>query len=910
MNRLSVRIAFAAIAIALFAGTAVAQTYTRTETNATYSQRTGNGADVPLTDDSYDDGSRYVPLAWSFPFFDRTYRGCWMNTNGRIHFADTVVDDYDNDDLTTPVTEEDHLEAITVFGCDITGHTLATRDTQFRVFYESDRVVFQWTDVAMYESDEYGVRLNFQCHIFPSGEIRLHSGPTSIFLATAVDYSSGIVNFDGTASYPGFNNTLLLQTALPANGTMVTFTPSGFVQADGIVASGTSGFNYNDRVYFQGTTDAVVGAFRLQANGAGDTVTQIDIRHNQPGLGETLTLKLYADSGVLGVFDGDTLIQSQPMNTSTTSFTALTQVLDGTTPVRHYLLAVDVTTIDEDFNTYFYFDLDGGDITTLSQPVWGGYLMGDSDPEEPEYTFLEGPFVEFNVSSALGEGNALTAGGAEVAIASFEVALRHSNVGSVILNSFDGFLQLTTVAIGDIAQVALYRDGGTIGVLDGSDVQIATIANPVSSNLTFSGLAEAMTTGGRDYIVTVMVGGSYVTAAIGEINFQLLTGGENFTPSAAFWDVCEAYIGTTWRVMPNMAVLYLRKTEATAFDVVSGQLPVFQGATNVPVVHFTLQASSGAQTVTGVNLAGDGTQVSAARLYRDNGTTPGRFDAGDTLAGTATTLSATNVTFTALSEAIGTTPVRYIVVMDVAAAASAGSTAYDLPAANVTGSVPVLGSSGTVGGAFTAVSAASTGVNVTVNLVTSSASVSGSDMVLIATCQQQARNGGGTPTELRFEVLNVRGGIAPESLQLITYLEGTGPIGQLDASDFLMTFSDDDFGTGAVARWGDNDTIWVSTTLNFLVFIRVSPEACDFDGNFQVVFRGLQGGSFPALASLPNYRLIGGNLQIASSSGGGKGGGGDDSGCSTGTGSGANWLLLLGAMGVLFVGVRMRRSRA
>lgn len=893
---------------------AYGQSYTRTETAGSYSERSGTGSDAAIwTDDGYDDGCRFVPLPWDFSYFDRTYKACWMNTNGRIHFNDLGPDDYSYNDMTPPVTNGANIETINVYGGDITGLVEWELDGQFTVHYESDRVVFQWRNVSMYESDLNGVRLNFQCHLFPSGEIRYVMGPSSFVIVNDFEeYVSGLVNSDGTEAVAGFGNVLTVQTAPPADGTEVSLVPSGFTQADGVVVGPRWNADYSNKVVYEGATDVVVGQFCLQANGTGDTVTDITVRHDDPGTSDTLTLKLYADAGTLGVVDGaDTLIDSQSMGTSSsTTFTGLTETLDGTTPLRNYILAVDVTAVDEEFDSYFYMDIDDGHVTA-SGDVWGGYFRGDSASgiENPEFLFLEGPFVEYTVSRGEGGTPTIQAGGSEMAVASFEAALRESNAASVELNSFEADLNLNgSIVIGDIAMVNLYRDNGTVGVLDGNDVQIASVANPATSTITFSSLTESMTADGRDYIITIMVGTSFTSLTPADLSVSVMSNNGSFTPSGAFWRSCNNNTTASVNVLPNAAQIFLSPTDATRFEIGADVLPLPQGATDIPVVHFTLQATMGSQTVTGLDFTGDGTELSDARLYLDDGNTPGRVDAGDTLVTGTVALTGTNVTFTGMSETITVTPSRYLLALDISATAATGTNLqYDLTPANVTAAVGVQG--GTAEGSVTAVDMTTDGVDVTVNLVTGNGSVSGSGMKLIATCQQTPRGSGGNPTQLHFTLLNAWGGVGERSLQLVTYLEGNGPVGQLDPSDTLMVFSDSSLTSDAIAYWGGGSIPWVDTTRNFLVFLRLRPDACDFDGRFQVVFRGLQDGTNPAFASEPNYQLIGGTAQITPSSSGGGGGGGDD-GCSTSENSSLSWLLLLGALSTLVVASRLRRSRA
>lgn len=900
-------LALLVLPLCVFAAAASAQTYTRTQSTGSYTERTGAGASLIATDSNYDDGCLFVPLPFAFPFFDRTYRGCWMNTNGRIHFSDLAVEDYDITDINPTVTENDLLEAIAVIGSDLTGSLNALHPQQFKVFYESGRVVFQWTRVTFYDANEQLSWMSFQCHLFPSGEIRMHMGPAAAIINDPQDFVSGIVNADGTQAFAGLVNTLNLTSALPANGTLVSLVPSGYTQSNGVVLSPRHGFNYTPKVAFEGETGVVVGSFRLDANGTGGTVNRIDVHHADPS-GHTMTLRLYRDTGTLGVLDGgDVQLGSMTMTGTVASFTSLTEVLDGTTPTRHYLLAVDVTSIDEDFESYFFMNVTNwGDVWTTGADVWGGYFTGASEPDNFDHVFLEGPKVEFEVSRAVTEMVPVFAGGAERELASFEVRLKHGNGQPVTLNSFEAdLINLVDVVLGDVTAVRLYRDNGTPGVLDGADVQIGAINNPMSPTLVFSALSEAITGSGQDYLITIMIGTSYTSSSVGTIGIIIDSGNTSFAPSNAFWEECDSANSVDLMVMPNTAVIGLKLNEATCH---SNDLPVFQGATNVPLLHFVLQASSGTQTVTGIDFGGNGTIMSAARLYLDHGTSPGRVDAGDTLVATATTLSATNVTFTALSESITTAGSRYLLVGDLLAAASLGGYQYTLNTAGVSGSVSVVSAGNSVVADLAVYNSGSTGVDVTVQLVSPSGTISMNGWQLIARVQQEPRNGGGFPAHIEFELLNAWGGAGTETLEVFAYIEGAGPIGQLDASDYPIRSSNGALATNYTIPLHRNEFAYVNVTRNYLIFARVRSDACEFNGRAQIRFNGITGGTSAVYTGFPALPNMTAGVALTTSGGKKKKGGGGDGGCST-DGSNGNWLLLMLALSGLVLATRMRRAR-
>lgn len=132
-------------------------------------------------------------------------------------------------------------------------------------------------------------------------------------------------------------------------------------------------------------------------------------------------------------------------------------------------------------------------------------------------------------------------------------------------------------------------------------------------------------------------------------------------------------------------------TQVTAGGIVVPMLPTFkvdngtnpssgnafQGNTGIALDAFTMKMGTGTATVNTLTFTGNASfinsNVSAVKVYRDNGTV-GTLDGSDVLV-TTTTGWATNVatiTFTS-AESVSTTAVNYLVVIDIAAAATGGS---------------------------------------------------------------------------------------------------------------------------------------------------------------------------------------------------------------------------------------------
>ncbi|HEY6872934.1 MAG TPA: CxxxxCH/CxxCH domain-containing protein [Geobacteraceae bacterium] len=103
---------------------------------------------------------------------------------------------------------------------------------------------------------------------------------------------------------------------------------------------------------------------------------------------------------------------------------------------------------------------------------------------------------------------------------------------------------------------------------------------------------------------------------------------------------------------------------------------VYAPSTGNAVDSFTMTSTNGTMTVTGITVTGNATttsgNVQTVKIYRDNGTTVGALDAGDTLIGSGT-LSGTSATI-AVNESVGTTAQNYLVVYDVAGTPTFGNT--------------------------------------------------------------------------------------------------------------------------------------------------------------------------------------------------------------------------------------------
>ena len=101
------RAAFLLAAVGLFASLLGAQTYTRTQTSATYVQRTGTTASATRIG-NLDDGAWAFALPFDFAFFNRTYRQAFLTSNGSVCFTASAVTDASVSTLAVPVAVINH----------------------------------------------------------------------------------------------------------------------------------------------------------------------------------------------------------------------------------------------------------------------------------------------------------------------------------------------------------------------------------------------------------------------------------------------------------------------------------------------------------------------------------------------------------------------------------------------------------------------------------------------------------------------------------------------------------------------------------------------------------------------------------------------------------------------------------
>jgi predicted CxxxxCH...CXXCH cytochrome family protein len=225
--------------------------------------------------------------------------------------------------------------------------------------------------------------------------------------------------------------------------------------------------------------------------------------------------------------------------------------------------------------------------------------------------------------------------------------------------------------------VKVWRDLGTVGVWDGSDVQISTASTAIAANTTTVTISsEPVTSAAQNYLVTVDIAAD---AALS----QFFTG--SITSAAG------AGLGTTLSYNDTSATLTISTPN---LGVGNGTNPINKiarpSSTNNALDGFTLgtTATSPNSAVTSLIVTGSANFTSGnipdngVKVWRDTGTTDGYWDAGDTLISGASSAIANNVTtVTILSEEVTAPAKNYLVTVDI----SAGATLSQSFTAMVTG---------------------------------------------------------------------------------------------------------------------------------------------------------------------------------------------------------------------------------
>lgn len=159
-----------------------------------------------------DDGAQALPLAFSFPFYDRAYSQVYVHANGFLSFGQAYAGSaYANNQCLPGVVAPNG--AVFALWDDLDpsqGGRIAYRST-------ADYLAVEWRDVP----HKSGGASTFQVILLPGGQVRINYGPTVQAAGATVGVESWDASFawpvacNGAGAPPGSGQALWWNTALP-----------------------------------------------------------------------------------------------------------------------------------------------------------------------------------------------------------------------------------------------------------------------------------------------------------------------------------------------------------------------------------------------------------------------------------------------------------------------------------------------------------------------------------------------------------------------------------------------------------------------------------------------------------------------------------------------------------------------
>lgn len=807
------------LALLSFAGSLLAQ-YTQSETTAAYVQRSGASiAGQEYLINEADDSALLVQLPFAFQYFDRSYRSCWMSINGRVSFDARNAANASPPTSLIPPMNQNHRTQIFVLGTDLYARDGAVNQT-LGAFPESGRVVLQWRDMALYD----GLRclhLNFQLHLHANGDIQMHYGAENSIAGYShtTPYVSGATNHDGAQAVFGFGNSSTLQNTRPASGALVTL-------AQGFSPTDTVTINQNPmpaRAFVTPPASNVpVLAFKLVACGNGATVTELDFTNPDFAAdGNTVTLSLAQDFGTIGQYEGEAVIGTATTTGGSTSVINLSELMMVGVQ-RDYLLLASFATLNRiSWEGYLCYD---GSVSTST-------ISGSASSDRMALAPLGMAWAAISPSDTTRP--VATPSATPQRLLTFTVKQdEDSPAFSIPQMRFDVHLTggLTN---GDLSRLQLWRDTGTLGEWDAADTLVSTLT-VVASNNSFSGLAEPTSLIGTEYLLTVQISAGFASA--GTVTAEWVD------PPAGAPGYAVAALGPTVPVAGTASTLVIRDRPSTDLSQFSAAV----SETGVHACTFELEAGSGAGTVSDLQFteATFNPQITDARLYLDNGSIAGRHDAGDTLVTSSVSLLTTGLVLslnTPLS--ITGTSTRLILLVDIVSNANSDMR-FDLVSSGVTSTFAfcIGGATGTL---LKNRAGSANGVDISAQILNTNLVVYIDNIVPIATITLQARGTGGLAPRLMFSAVDTICGRGINSrVHFELWLEGSGPLGVLDASD-LECYGCSAMWWGTVAiQVGNTPIVGAGITRNFLLVVRhISTPLWDVTGAFNIAFTGFSDGT-------------------------------------------------------------------
>ncbi len=473
--------------------------------------------------------------------------------------------------------------------------------------------------------------------------------------------TSDAVTFVATRVIPGANTTdtvAINPISISSRTSMNGMSMKAAVSTGNLtIANGTNPANANAG---QGSTGNALNGFTMAMSSGTATVSTLTVTGDANFSATNIPtngVKIYRDAGTIGTLDGaDVLISNASTaisgNATTVTLTAAENV---TTSAANYLVVVDINA-GASLGNAFTATISNAAGTGIGTPV-------DTDTTSATLTVAAGNVL--TVGQGTDPANANAPRGGSVALDSFTLGTS-SGTGSVtaitVLGAGTGF---TTTNIGTNG-IKIYRDAGTLGVLDGADTLISassTAISALSSTVTLTS-AETVTTTPANYLVVVDIAAAATLA-------QTFTG----TVSAV---TGTGYVSTTDNDTTSAT---LTTAAAQTLTIANGTNPAnanIKTGAAAPLDAFSLAINSGSGSVNTLTLTGSANfttaNIASAAVYVDNGVV-GTYEAG-TDTPVATTYGQTGlvgtITFTT-PEAVTTTAKNYLVLVTATGGATIGN---------------------------------------------------------------------------------------------------------------------------------------------------------------------------------------------------------------------------------------------
>jgi hypothetical protein len=238
-----------------------------------------------------------------------------------------------------------------------------------------------------------------------------------------------------------------------------------------------------------------------------------------------------------------------------------------------------------------------------------------------------------------------------------------TNTGTATLTGLTIRNNGTSTLDSDVSAIRIYRDAGTLGVLD-SDTQIGSGAF-ASDVATISALTESITTTGLNLLIVYDVSANAATGVT--IGSQIQSQANLSITGAASVGSFTNFNGQTPTIAGNIVT--------TANTAVATSIAT--GATNRVMQKLDFNTNYGTASLSGISVTKLGTmadaQVTSVGIYSDLDNSSA-INGSDALVGSGTfTSGVANITLSS-AQSITTTPTHYLVVYTISPSATVGST--------------------------------------------------------------------------------------------------------------------------------------------------------------------------------------------------------------------------------------------